>query len=70
MHEDINYCPQCGYDYCICHFINYRDPHDLLWKFWASERIANEIWLREVYWGDGFWTSEGLSQILKKEWFR
>lgn len=51
-----------------------KDPHDLIWKFWASERMAHEIWERSIIstveLDDEFWLPKGLAQILKKEWFR
>ena len=54
--------------------------HDLIWKFWASEQIALEITMREIYknefcpFGEKLLCkcsiNRALAQILKREWFR
>lgn len=58
-----------------------QDPHDLIWKFWASEQMAMDMCdeITELYYIPNYmqYQSEfnreiriALAQILKKEWFR
>jgi len=44
-------------------------PHDLIWKFWASEQMACNIYKCSI---DLFPKEHviALAQILKKEWLR